>query len=873
MTNLRQGLARLISFFRKQHLDQEFDEEIAAHVEFATQDFIRQGSTLPEARRLALIKLGGIEPSKELHRDSRGLPWLDGVCQDLLYAWRTMAKRPVFTATVATTLALGIGASTAVFTIVDAVLLEPLPYKDPSRLVVVWDKNLRDSAISKMFDSFQDFREMATHARVFEQVAAATWAVQERLISGHGSTREILAMPVSESFFSLLGISAARGRTFTLDDLKQGCSVVLSDRLWQKPLGADPKLIGNSLRLDDQACTVVGVMPPDFAFYPDAVALWVLITPNFSPPPDQLPVGIFGRLKPGISVAQAQAEISGLHAALHRDDGKEHDIVPAVNDLQGEFTFLAEVGLKTTLWVLLVAVSFVLLVACLNIANLMLGQGLEREREFAVRSALGGGRGRLVRQLLTESLLLASIGGALGLGIAFAAVRYFHAINPIEMPIGAHVELNWSVLSFTAATSLVTAVLFGLLPSFKASRTDVMEGLRAGGRSISSAPLRLINGLIAAEMALSLILLAGAGLLMKSLLTMDSEPLGFRPEGLNVTTITLPATHYPDAARRLQFYKQLITKLGDRAALATVLPPYGAGSSVLRVENKPVSPNSERHDVGKRTVTPGYFEVLGGRLLRGRTFNWRDQVATTPVAIVNEAILNEYFAGSDPIGQRIRVGEPSEKNPWRTIVGVVANEKSSRNYHQIGWAERGTVFDPLAQDPPRSVSIAMRGSGGDLGRAITSIDASVAIGDIETMWARLGRGLAYPKFRAVLLGAFAVFSVLLAAIGLYGVLGQFVAQRTREIGVRMAVGATSANVLQLVLLQAARPLVLGLTAGLLGAGALGRYLASLLYGVRPTDPITFGLVSVSLIFVAGFATFLPTLRAIRVDPMETLRNE
>lgn len=861
-------------FFHRTRRDAEAVLDIQVHLETETEDNIGRGMRPEEARATALRKFGNPTLVREEIYRMHSLRFFESFWQDVLYALRLMRNRPGFTGMVAITLALGIGANAAVFSIVQAVLLQPLPYGDPSRLVAIWDRNLRDSGISKMFDSYQDYREVAQHAKSLDQTAAATWAVAGRLLTGHGPARDILAMPVSESFFPLLGIAPARGRTFVSEDLNRGCSVVLSDRLWRGPLGADPKLIGNSIRLDDLACTVLGVMPPGFAFYPEATGLWILLTPNFSPSPDQLPVGIFARLRPGISVAQAQAEVGRLHASVHRNDGKERDIVPIIHDLHDEFAFLAEAGLKTTLWVLFAAVGLVLLIACLNVANLLLGQALVRERELAVRAALGGGRGRLLRQLLTEGLLLACLGGALGVGVAFSAVRYFRAINPVEMPVGTRLEISWPVLAFTAAISLVTAMLFGLLPAWRASRLEAIEALKAGGRgTVASTPHRLIRGLVAIEMALSLVLLAGAGLLTKSVLNMDSEPLGFRPEGLAVMAITLPANHYPDASRRLSFYQRLISKLGDRAAIATDLPPYGGASSELHIADKPVPLEFERHDVGQRTVSPGYLPVLGVRLLRGRIFDSRDRASSEPVAVINEALASEYFLGADPIGKQICVGDRSEKNPWRTIVGVVANEKTSRNYHQIGWIERAQVLEPLAQQSPPSVSIAFRGSGLDLRRAITEIDDGVAIGDMETMQGRLGRFLAYPRFRAILLSAFATFSLLLAAIGLYGVLRQFVAQRTQEIGVRMAVGARPADVLRLMVLQAGFPVMVGLAAGLLGAAALGRYLASLLYGVRPTDPMTFGLVSVSLICVAGLATLLPARRATRVDPMVALRNE
>jgi predicted permease len=863
-----------LRIFRRARRDRDVVRDIRIHLDIETDENIARGMSPEDARIAARKKFGNPEFVREDVYRMHSLNFIETLWKDLVYAVRQMRNKPTFAATIVITLALGIGATAAVFSIVEAVLLQPLPYKDPSKLVAIWDRNIRASGISKMFDSYEDFREVARHATSFDRVAAATWAVPGRLLSGHGPTRGILAMPVTESFFPLLGIAPARGRTFVPEDLKRGCSVVLSDRLWRSTLAADPKIIGKDIRLDDESCTVVGVMSPRFAFYPDATSLWVLLTPNFSPPPDKLPVGIFAHLKPGVTATQAEAEVLRLHAAVHKNDGKERDIVPIVHNLQQEFTFLADVGLRTTLLVLFGAVCFVLLVACLNIANLLLGRSLGRERELAVRAALGGGRRRLLRQLLTENLLFALIGGSFGVGVAFAGIHYFRAVNPVELPIGTRVEISWPVLVFTGIMSVATSILFGLLPAWKASRLDPIEALKAGGRgTITAIPQRWIRGLVAAEMALSLLLLAGAGLLIQSVLNMYYEPLGFNPEGLVVTQITLPSQHYSDAARRLQFYERLMSKFGNQIAIATDLPPRGGSSSTLHVLGKPVSPEFEKSDVGEQTISAGYLKVLGVPLLEGRTFDSRDRVSSVPVVLINEAVAREYFLGVDPIGQRICVGDPGEKNPWRTIIGIVANEKSSRNYHQIGWIDRAQVLKPLSQSPPNSATIAIRGSGAALESALREIDDGVAIGELETMQERLGRVLVFPRFRAFLLGVFAAFALLLAAIGLYGVLRQFVAQRTQEIGVRMAVGAQPRDLLRFIVLQAARPVLTGLLLGLIGSFMMSRYLASLLYDIRPGDPTTLLLVCILLVAVAGLATFLPARRATRVDPLVALRDE
>ena len=863
-----------LRFLRRGRRDLDLARDIQIHLDIETDDYVARGMSLEEAKYAARRKLGNLTLIREEVYRMNSFTTLETIWKDIVYGLRQMRNKPSFTATVVITLALGIGANAAVFSVIQAVFLQPLPYRDPSRLVAIWDRNVRESGVSKMFASFQDFRDVAQNSRSLEQVAVATWAVGGSLLTGHGPTRSVLAMPVSESFFSLLGVAPAQGRTFLHEDLTRGCSVVLSDRIWRSSLGGDANLVGQAIRLDSQNCAVVGIMPPGFAFYPAATSLWTLLTPTFSPPPEKLPLGIFARLKPGITARKAETELVTIHRAVHANDSKERDLAPLVDNLQQEFTFLAEAGLSTTLWILFGAVCFVLLIACLNVANLLLGQALGRERELAVRAALGGGRKRLLRQLLTETLLFTLVGGALGVGIAFAGVRYFRAANPVEMPIGAHVEISLAVLVFTTTISIATSSLCGLLPAWKASRLDAGEALKSGGRgSIAVIPQSLVRGLVTIEVALSLILLAGASLLIGSVLNASSESLGFNPNGLVLAQIALPKQLYPDAAHLLHFYEQIDSRFRDRLAVATSFPPMGVASSVLQISGKPVTSDRERHDVGQETISAGYLNILGLPLLRGRNFDSRDHVGSEPVALINEAAVHEYFPSSDPIGQQIRVGEPNEENPWRTIVGIVGNEKTSRNYHQIGWVERPQIMQSLSQFPPSSMTIAIRGSAHELASGIRQIDGRVAIGDVETMKETLSRLLAYPRFRAFLLGAFASVALLIAAVGLYGVLRHFVAQRTQEIGVRMALGAESGDVLRFIVWQSARPVVAGLVIGIAGALLLSRYLVSLLYGVQPNSPKMLLIASTLLIVVAALATFFPSKHATSIEPMIALRSE
>jgi predicted permease len=512
----------------------------------------------------------------------------------------------------------------------------------------------------------------------------------------------------------------------------------------------------------------------------------------------------------------------------------------------------------------------VLLIACLNVANLLLGQGFARQRELAVRAALGGGRARLGRQLLTECLLLAAAGGAAGIAVAYGGIRFFRATAPIELPPGADVRMNWPVLGFTVAISLATALLFGALPAWRASRLDVIESLRAGGTGGHATPQRLMKALIAAEMGLSLMLLAGAALLMQTIRQMGAAPLGFESRGLLAASVKLPVERYRQAERRMQFYSRMLEAIGENAALSTGLPPYGLPIATLNIPGLELA---GANYVGQQSVSPGYFRVMKTRLLSGREFTDRDRASSEPVVIVNEALARRYFPNADSVGRRIALDDPSQSNPWRVIVGVVADEKRAGGFDKTGWTESPMAFKPLAQDPPREASIVARASGTDLRRTVAAIDEAAAVGDFETMDERLGRLYAYPRFRAALLSGFAIFAVLLAAIGLYGVLRQFVIQRTPEIGVRMAIGARPADVLRLIGRQAGVPLAAGIAMGLAGASVLGRLLGSVLYGVQPGDPATFASVSLALIVAGAIAAFLPARRAARIDPLTALRHE
>jgi predicted permease len=801
---------------------------------------------------------------------------------DLRFSRRLLSKSPGFTVVAVLTLALGIGANTAVFSIINGVLLRPLPYRDPERLVDVLDESGRESRLAKLFDSYRDYREYRQHAQTLGGVAAATWAVRGSIFSGHGATRRLTSIPVSENFFAVLGASAARGRTFSREDVGRSCSLVLSNGFWQGEFGGDPAVVGRSLSLDQRACTVVGVMPASFAFYPGAAQLWSLMPADL---PDTQPVFILGRMKQGIARPQTESELKALHRAIHSGDSLERELAPVVDDLQEEFTWLAGRNLRMTLWALLASVALVLVIACLNVAGLLLGRGFARGRELAIRAALGGGRSRLVRQLLTEGLLLSAVGGGLGLFGADAALRAFRVANPVELPVGTEIGVSWPVLMFSVCISATATLLFGLAPAWRASHVDLIEALKSGGRGgvLGGGRHRMAKLLVAGEVALSVILLAGAGLLLESVARMGAAPLGFAPARLYATGLTLPSDRYKASDDRARFYDQLQTEVAampgvESVAISSALPPNGTGNLPLDILGRPVPPEHAMHDVGQQWTSAGYFHALGASLQRGRAFDARDRFDAQPVAIVDEALAREYFPNMDPIGQKIRVGD-NRRAPWLTIVGIAATTKRATVYREMSWVESATVYRPLMQETPETVSIVVR-TGNDrapvasaIQSAVASLDSEVAVGQAEAIEQNIAKVLAYPKFRAVVLSAFAGFALLLAALGLHGVLSQLVTQRTQEIGVRMALGAQQRDVFSMVLRQGGAPVVAGLACGLGVTLGLTRFLEAFLYGVRPRDPITMAAVSLALLLVAVCAILRPARRAAHTHPMAALREE
>src|SRR5579864_9254174 len=810
--------------------------------------------------------------------------------QDIRFGLRTLVHRPGSSILIVLVLALGIGANTAMFSIVNAVLLRPLPYKDSNRLTLVWQSSDQHRSTGEWFNTYSEFQEWQRHAHSFEKLAALTWAVTDKPLLWHGKTQNVLAIPVSVDFFSMLEVPAEAGRTFQPNDLSQDCTAVLSHSFWQNQLGAPADLLGQSVPLDQHECRIIGIMPKDFSFYPMQAALWTLITPNsrYERDPWRSVTGVFGRLKPGVNRTAAQSELEMLEQNILPQAPADLSLppraVPVVLDLQSEFTWLAGRNLRTALLVLLAAVLLVLFIACVNVANLRLAQAADRQKELAIRASLGARRTRIVRQLVIESMLLSSTGALVGGLMAFAAVRLFRAMGPLELPPGNAVEVDWVVLGFTVVLAIVAAGLFGLAPAWKASRLDLNEALKAAGQGLSQNKMARRAGslLVACEVGLSLILLIGAGLLIQSLARLTSTPVGFHTDHLLTASVHLPQKRYANPDQKIQFRDRLAEQVASipgvqGVSLASSL--YLAGSNILAVEGRTFSRDRAEYNVANDFVDDNFLQVMGIPLLHGRGLGSEDRRSTQPVALINQALAERYFPNEDPIGHEIKMGPPEGKNPWLTIIGIVGNVKTVTVFQEMGYVTPPAVYQPFAQNPPDSMSLFVRthddpnAAVDPLEQKLQALDADITLANVKTMKESLAELQSQPRFRTILLSAFAALALVLAALGIYGVLMHSVVRRTREIGLRMALGATRGSVLRMILKQALSTVVIGLASGLIAAVFLVRLAAGLLYDVRPDNPWILASVSAVLILIALCASYFPARRATRIDPLEALRSE
>jgi predicted permease len=880
---------RISNLFSRSRVEAEIDAELRSHIEMRIEDNVTAGMSPEEAKRDAVLKFGNTTVMREKVVGVDGALNLDVFFGDMHYAFRKLCKSPAFAITVILTLALGIGANTAVFSIVDAVLLRPLPYKNANRLVVVWQTDAAHRGTGAWFNPYREFEEWERGSHSFEKLAAMSWATAGKTLVWHGKPTSVFALPASIDFFSMLGAEAQIGRTFGEVDLKNPCTLVLSYPYWRDKLGAPNDIVGQSLTVDHTSCAVIGVMPKDFSFYPKEANAWSLITPAsaFAQKPWDSMTGVFGLLRSGVMHAQAEAELNAMEKRILPEAPASlsplSSAMPIVLKLQDNFTWLAGRNLRTGLLVLLGAVSLVLLMACLNVANLVLGRTIEQSREMAIRTALGSSRSRLIQQMLTESLMLAFCGTAVGILLAVLILRWFRAVNPVELPPGSIVSLDWRILLFAALLGIGSVVIFGLVPAWRASRADLNSVLKNSERGIgaSVSVQRTSQSLVVVQIALSLMLFVGAGLLVASLWRMASTRLGYRTNQVLTATVNLPKEHYADADARVRFAENFATSVSTSPGVETV----ATASNFTPMGENPLSVKDDASKfatggIATQNISANFFEAMQIPLFRGRAFDSRDQKDTQQVAIINEALADRYFPHIDPTGHTIKLSRAEDSSkPWLTIIGVAANIKTTTVFQEMGYVEPLTVYRPLTQDPPSSLSVMVLTRKGPLelvGRMkeqLASIDHDLVLGDLGTMQARQSAALSQPRFRAVLFGSFAGLALLLAVVGLYGVLAQIVAQRTREIAIRMAVGASRGAVLNSVFRKALTLAISGIVVGVVASAIAVRALAGLLYGVRAENAGMFVLDSGLLTLTALAASWSPALRAANINPIQALRAE
>ena len=882
--------------------ESEIVEELAQHLDDVYQRSIAKGLSEHESTQIALRELADANSLKnELKRIQKpfhetpvaGGPassairsgrsnMLTDFIQDLRYAGRMQLKNPAFTVVALIALALGIGANTAIFSVVNSVLLRPLPYKDPERLVMVWEDASkfgypRDTPAAA---NYIDWRDQNT---VFDGMAAMVEVSFN--LTGAGDPERLQGRGVSANLFPLLGVDAQVGRTFTSDEDEPGSDYValLSHALWQRRFGGDKSIVGKPISLNGETFTVVGVMPASFQFPTSDDAFWLPIgfTPEQKTNRDRHYLEVLARLKPGTSLEQAQTEMHTIAARLAQQYPNSN------TDLGAVVTSLHEhlVGdIRTALLILLGAVGLVLLIACANVANLLLARAAVRQKEIAVRVALGARRLRLIRQFLTESVLLATIGGVVGLAFAYGGLFLLRSFIPENIAQAREISIDLKVLGFTFLVALITGVIFGLAPALQAARFNQTETLKEGGRdsATGSSGKRIRSLLVIAEVAVSLVLLIGAGLLINSFLRLRNVDPGFRSDNLLTMKFDLPLPKYMEFEKRSAFYSDLVQRVGavagvKSAAITTNLPLYRQGNSMgVSIEGQPPLPPGQENVVVTRTISPGYFDTMGIPLLRGRQFTDQDTAKTPNVAVINETMARTYWPGEDAIGKRIGAGRVERPEDWIQVIGVV------KDVHQfeLTAAPRPQMYLSYRQGdffPPRDLVVKTDVDPASLAatvrKTVWEIDKDQPVSNIRTMDEILSDSIARQRFSMLLLAIFAGVALTLAAVGIYGVMSYSVAQRTHEIGIRMALGAQTGAVLKLAVGYGMKLVAVGVVAGLVAAFALTRVMSTLLFGVTATDPVTFTVISLLLILVAAIASYIPARRATKVDPIIALRYE
>jgi predicted permease len=867
--------------FDRDKLDRDLAEELRSHVEMRAQDYISAGVTAEEARYDAQRRFGNSTLLKEDTRAVDIISWLDTAARDLRYAIRQLRRSPGFTAVAVLTLALGIGANTAIFSVVNAVLLRPLPYKDPSQLVILQEIDPRVGDVSVTYPDFLDWRQQS---HTFAQMAA--FHNKGFNLSGVEQPERIVGYGVSPNFLSMLGVRPVLGRDLLPAEEKQGTEpvVLLGYKLWQSHLGADPQVLGRSIMLDGQSFAIVGILPPTFGFLgkSDVIAPIGVWAGKLMDRGNHCDLGVLGRLAPGATIAQARTEMGTVasllaqqYPATNRDEGV------SLYTLRDQFVGDA----RPAILVVFGAVTFVLLIACLNVANLFLVRSTARAKEISVRLALGASRGRIIRQMLTESFMLAVLGGGLGIVMGAWGITGLGHLMPPDSFQTMGVQMDLGVLVFTAATIVLVAVAFGLGPALQASRQDVQGALKERGRGSTSgtAQHRLRGMLATAETALALVLLVGAGLMLNSLYHLLQVSPGFQPDRVLTMEMDLRSTQYSRPAAISNFWQQVLDRVRavpgvETAAVGTNIPlTDNHDRSDITIDGLPApaagnSPHPDWH-----VISSGYTSALGVPLLRGRSFTDTDNETAPPVALINARMAQRFWSLEDPIGKRFTWGHPEKSKDikWITIVGVLGDTK----LYGLANPSRLEIYLPFRQELANDMNLIVR-SAADPASLISAIRESVAAVDkdqpifgIKTMRQVVDDSESTRRVTLVLLALFSALALVLAAIGVYGVMAYNVERRTQEVGIRVAFGAQKKDVLRLVLKEGTRLTLLGVAIGIAAALGLTRLMSALLFGVSPTDPLTFLGVAIVLTLVSFAACYIPARRATRVDLMVALRYE
>jgi putative ABC transport system permease protein len=886
LTSLREALARVLALFRRDQLDREFHQEMELHVALLTDENIRRGMTPDAARRAAVARLGPAS-LPEQHRDARGLPGVEAILLDLRFALRLLAKERWFSAAAIAALALGIGANATGFTIINAVFLRGLPFEDADRLYVVSWQNRAGRRANTSYVELHDWR---TESRTFAGLAGFRYDILN-ISDDTAMPEQVDGTWLTADAFALLRQPPLLGRTFVSLDERPGADrvVIIGDTLWQRRYGRDPNVLGKTVRVNGEPATIIGVMPEGMQF-PDQAELWGPIIPSDAERQRSArTLRVFGRLHDDVDRREAQAELSGIAQQLiaaYPDATK--DLVGARVETFTE-RYIGGIG-RPMFYTVMGAVSLVLLIACANVANLLLSRSAYRAREIAVRSALGATRGRVVRQLLLESLVLGFAGGSIGLVLAAAGVQAFASAMQGTLPYWIAFTVDYAVFGYVAVICVLTAMLFGLAPALHVSKSNANDVLKEGGRGQTGGQRvrRFSHAMVVAELALTIVLLVAAGLTVRSFAALYSADLGIDINGLMTMTVRLPESRYPTAEARRAFFDRLEPRLAgiagvEAAAVTNGVPPLDGGERLLETERTVQSPGTRPVFVGTVTITPRFFDVVGVRLLGGRAFDGRDGAPGLETVIINERLATQFFPGEDPIGKRLRftVREPvpgKAPDVWRTIVGVTPLIKHGSN---SDFYINSVVYIPYRQESPASASLLVRsvlpaGSVMDaVGREVQTIDPDQPVLSIQTVAQLLEQDRWWYRTWGSLFAILAAIALTLSSIGLYGVMAYAVSQRTQEIGVRVALGADRRRVSWLILGRALRQIALGLAIGFAIALplALGRVMPGGLADMTPFDPVAIVGITALLTTVSIVACLVPIRRAMRVDPVVALRAE